>query len=101
MSDKKIDLLLEFEIQAFLDKDKNWSYEDNKLKAKFELSTFEEAIAKLNTIAAVCTEMNHHPLVTNVYNRLMFSIATHSAGDRVTGLDVQLATRISEIIESK
>ena len=87
------------EIDNFTSKNPDWSFEDNKLKAKFEFGSFEEAIKIINEIATVCSKMDHHPLMTNVYNRLMFSIATHRAGDKVTQLDVELAKEISRIIK--
>lgn len=95
---EKIPLEVE-EIEQFTATNADWDYSEDKLMASFTLRTFEDAIKAINEIAEVCTKMDHHPLMTNVYNKLMFSIATHSAGDKVTELDLSLATKISEIVK--
>jgi 4a-hydroxytetrahydrobiopterin dehydratase len=41
--------------------------------------------------------MNHHPLWTNVYNKLKIQLNTHDAGDIVTDKDRKLAKAIDEI----
>ena len=41
--------------------------------------------------------MDHHPEWTNVYDRVSILLCTHSAGDKVTAKDVELARRIERI----
>ena len=43
--------------------------------------------------------MDHHPLWTNVYNRVEIWLSTHSAGDVVTEKDKQLAKKIDAIVK--
>lgn len=100
MSNTPVDLLPLEKIVTFVASDDNWTYEDDCLKTAFQFATFEEAIEVVNKVAAVCSEMDHHPLMTNVYNQLTFSLCTHRVGDKVTELDVALAERISEIMTS-
>jgi 4a-hydroxytetrahydrobiopterin dehydratase len=76
----------------------DWRFESDRLKAEYVLKDFDAAIGIINQVAAVSREMDHHPLMTNVFNRLLFSLSTQGVGDRVTELDVELAQRISEII---
>jgi 4a-hydroxytetrahydrobiopterin dehydratase len=93
--------LTQQEIEELLSELPEWRFEDDRLKAAFNFTSFAEAMMVINKIAAICEEMDHHPLMTNVYSRLMFSLCTHRAGDRVTELDIELAKRILELIKSK
>ena len=43
-------------------------------------------------------KMNHHPLWTNVYNKVEIWLNTHDAGDIVTEKDVQLAEKINSLL---
>lgn len=95
----KADILSEDQIRSFLSSFPSWTYQEGRLRASYELSSFEQAIEMINKIAIVASAMDHHPSMTNVYNRLSFSLCTHSVGDVVTRLDVELAQHISEIIK--
>lgn len=86
------------EIIKFTNEVADWKFEDDRLKADFALTDFDAAIRVVNGVAAVAREMDHHPLMTNVYNRVIFSLCTHRVGDKVTGLDLTLARRISEVV---
>jgi 4a-hydroxytetrahydrobiopterin dehydratase len=74
----------------------HWKEENNKLKAEFEFSNFIEAFAFMTKVAIHAEKLNHHPTMTNTYNRVSFELSTHDAGDVVTELDHKLAGRISE-----
>ena len=93
----KADILNDQEIESFLSSFPGWTYEGGKLRASYQLTSFEQAIEMINKIALVASAMDHHPSMTNVYNRLSFSLCTHSVGDVVTKLDVELAKKIAEI----
>jgi 4a-hydroxytetrahydrobiopterin dehydratase len=43
-------------------------------------------------------KMNHHPLWTNVYNKVEVWLSTHDAGDIVTDKDRKLAKKIDEFV---
>ena len=96
----KADTLNDQEIQSFLSSYPGWTYEDGRLRASYQLGSFEQAIEMINKVAFVASAMDHHPSITNVYNRLSFSLCTHSVGDVVTKLDVELAKKIAEISTS-
>ncbi|MCB9816556.1 4a-hydroxytetrahydrobiopterin dehydratase [Candidatus Nomurabacteria bacterium] len=95
---KQVLILSESVITEALTNLSDWRLEDGKLMAEFTLPDFDTAIELVNKVAAVSREMDHHPLMTNVYNRLLFSLSTHGVGDRVTQLDLDLAHRISLLI---
>lgn len=90
-------LSTELEIKNFLASSQDWTYEDNKLEAAYTLPDFGTAVQVMNKIFEVAIQMDHHPRLTNTYNRLELSLCTHSAGDKVTSFDIELARKISEI----
>ena len=77
-----------------------WKKENDLLYKKFEFANFSEAFAFMTRVALEAEKMDHHPLWTNVYNRVEIWLSTHSAGDVVTEKDKQLAKKIDEIVKS-
>lgn len=71
-----------------------WSTEDNRLRKKFIFGTFREAISFLVRVAFESEDMDHHPEITIVFNEVTITLTTHSAGDRITRADVEMARRI-------
>ena len=88
-------------IDDFLSQHSDWRFEDDRLKADFSLADFDTAMEVVTEVAKVAREMDHHPLWTNVYKRLSFSLCTHRADDKVTSLDIEFATRIAAIVTAK
>jgi 4a-hydroxytetrahydrobiopterin dehydratase len=75
----------------------NWTEVDNKLTKKFETKDFSELTAKLNVIAVIADEMDHHPdFKVWGYNKIEFSLSTHTSNS-VTEMDYQLAEHINEV----
>jgi 4a-hydroxytetrahydrobiopterin dehydratase len=75
-----------------------WKEENNKLYKKFEFKDFSEAFAFMARVALAAEKMDHHPLWTNVYNKVEIWLNTHDAGDIVTDKDRQLAEKIDKLI---
>lgn len=75
-----------------------WTEENNKLYRKFEFRDFSEAFAFMTRVALEAERMNHHPLWTNVWNRVEIWLSTHDAGDVVTDRDRKLAQRIDALL---
>jgi 4a-hydroxytetrahydrobiopterin dehydratase len=73
-----------------------WSFRDDALHRTFEFADFRAAISFLVRLAFFAEELNHHPEIRNVYNRVDLSITTHDAGNKVTELDVKLARAIND-----
>ncbi len=71
-----------------------WVHEDDQLRKSFEFKDFRAAISFIVRLAFHAEEMNHHPNLTNVYNRVDIALTTHDAGDRVTEKDVELARAV-------
>ena len=75
-----------------------WEEKDNKLYKKFEFKNFSEAFAFMTRVAIEAEKMDHHPLWTNVYNKVEISLSTHDAGDIVTEKDHKLSKKIDALI---
>lgn len=76
-----------------------WTETDNKLYRRFEFADFSEAFAFMTRVAIEAEKMNHHPLWTNVWNRVEIWLSTHDAGDVVTEKDHKLASRIDKLVK--
>jgi len=78
-----------------------WKEENNQLYKKFEFSNFSEAFAFMTRVALAAEKANHHPLWTNVYNKVEVWLNTHDAGDIVTEKDHKLSAAIDKIFDGK
>ena len=74
-----------------------WKEQNNTLYKKFEFKDFSETFAFMTRVAIEAEKMNHHPLWTNVYNKLEIWLTTHDAGDTVTEKDYKLAKKIDKL----
>jgi len=74
-----------------------WKEENNSLYKKFEFADFSEAFAFMTRVAIAAEKADHHPLWTNVYNKVEIWLSTHDAGDIVTDKDRKLAAAIDKI----
>ena len=78
-----------------------WKKENNSLYKKFEFKNFSEAFAFMTRVALEAEKAGHHPLWTNVYNKVEIWLSTHDAGDVVTDKDKALAKAIDKITSVK
>lgn len=76
----------------------DWEKTNNTLYKKFEFKNFSEAFAFMTRVAIEAEKLNHHPLWTNVYNKVEIWLSTHDSGDTVTELDYQLALVIDGLV---
>ena len=90
--------LSEQEISAELAKLPGWSVQDAKLHRTFEFKDFSAAFGFMTRVALAAEAMNHHPDWSNVWNRVMIDLNTHSAGG-ITQFDFELATTIQKIFQ--
>ena len=75
-----------------------WIENNNQLYKKFEFKDFSEAFGFMTRVALEAEKMNHHPLWTNVYNKVEIWLNTHDAGDIVTDKDRVLAKKIDGVL---
>ncbi len=77
----------------------DWEGNTDAIKKSFEFKDFLTAIDFINKMAPHAEELDHHPELFNVYNRVDITLTTHDA-DGVTALDFALAERLDEIVRS-
>ena len=75
-----------------------WEEKEHKLYKKFEFKNFSEAFGFMTRVAIEAEKMNHHPLWSNVWNRVEIWLSTHDAGDVVTDKDRKLAQSIDRLL---
>ena len=71
-----------------------WRHEDGALRRDLRFPDFLAAFSFLGAVAMLAERLGHHPEIRNVYRDVSLALTTHDAGDRVTSLDVDLATAI-------
>ena len=76
----------------------SWRVGDGRLIRDVEAPTFPAAIEWVVLIAEAAESMDHHPDIDIRWRRLHLELSTHSAGGRITDLDVALADRIDAIV---
>ena len=73
-----------------------WSLENAKLHREFKFANFAEAFGFMTSAAIESEKMDHHPEWSNVYNKVIVDLTTHSAGG-ITKLDFELAGKMSKL----
>ena len=76
----------------------SWSVEGATLTRRWEFGDFDEAMRFVNAVADVARELDHHPDLYNVYNRVRLSVTTHDAGG-LTAMDIAFATRVDALTD--
>lgn len=74
-----------------------WEHAGDVLRKRFTFDDFRSAIAFIVRIGFEAETADHHPELTNVYNRVDIVLTTHDAGNRVTQKDVDLAHAIDAV----
>jgi 4a-hydroxytetrahydrobiopterin dehydratase len=92
----KAQKLTDAEIQQHLQSATGWSLANGKLHRAFECKDFVAAFGKMTQVALIAEAMNHHPEWSNVWNKVVIDLNTHSV-QGISNLDFQLAAKINEI----
>ena len=90
--------LTDDEIQSALADLDGWAYDDGELEKTITFDDFRAAISFIVRISFEAEELNHHTELENVYNTVEIELTTHDAGNAVTELDVELASRIDAVL---
>ncbi len=91
------DPLSDEQIQTALADLSGWAYKNDTLAKTFTFDNFRAALAFIVRLGFEAEERDHHPNLTNVYNRVEIALTTHDADNRVTQKDVDLATAIERL----
>lgn len=89
--------LTEHEIQEALSDLPGWVFSAGKIKKQFVFADFKEALAFIVRTGLEAEEMQHHPELFNVYNKVEIALQTHDAGHKVTRKDLELAAAVQRI----
>ena len=71
-----------------------WRRESDAITRDFQFRDFVEALGFIAQVGLLAERANHHPNLSNVYNRVTIALSTHDEGG-VTERDVSLATEIN------
>ncbi len=88
------------ELEAALNDLPGWCLDGDKLTRPFKFRNFREAMAFVLRVSYEAEGMDHHPDIFLSYNRLILTLSTHDAGDRVTAKDVELARRLNKLVQN-
>ncbi|MCB0645843.1 MAG: 4a-hydroxytetrahydrobiopterin dehydratase [Saprospiraceae bacterium] len=75
----------------------DWKEEQDYLVKEYEFKDFKEAFAFMTKVALVAEKKDHHPTWGNVYNKVWIKLNTHSAGNKITQKDHDLAAAIDQL----
>ncbi|MDX2675248.1 MULTISPECIES: 4a-hydroxytetrahydrobiopterin dehydratase [Streptomyces] len=89
-----VEPLSQKEIEERLSELPGWSADGDRLTRTYRLDSHFAATALVIHVAQIQEELNHHSELTLGYNTVSLAVNTHSAGDAVTDLDVELARRV-------
>jgi len=90
--------LSEAEVTTLLSKTKGWNLVSGKLHREFACKDFVSAFGNMTRVALVAEAMNHHPEWSNVWNKVVIDLNTHSVKG-ISDYDFVLAEKINEIFE--
>ncbi len=94
----KAEALRADEIDDALARLTGWRVADGKLHKEFKFADFTAAFGFMAKVAIEANTMDHHPEWSNVWNKVIIDLVTHSAGDRISNLDVKLAAKIDALV---
>lgn len=77
-----------------------WRAVDSALEKSFAFSDFSAALGFIVRVGLEAERLNHHPHLTNVWNRVTLRLNTHDAGDKITARDVALARAVEKLLSS-
>jgi 4a-hydroxytetrahydrobiopterin dehydratase len=89
--------LTEVEIQEKLKSLSGWEWRQNAIERVYTGKTYLEALEKLNAVARLSEEADHHPDLLLSWKHLQIRYWTHVAGG-VTTLDFELALRAEAVL---
>ena len=85
------------DIDHALQKLPGWSVRDEELCADYSFADFNAAFAFMVRVAMKAEAVDHHPRWSNIYNKVSIAFSTHSAGHKITELDLEMARFICAI----
>jgi 4a-hydroxytetrahydrobiopterin dehydratase len=72
-----------------------WSRDGDEIVRELQLADFVAAMGLIAQVGILAERMNHHPTLTNTWNRVRIALGTHDVGG-ISDFDVRLAGEINE-----
>ena len=74
-----------------------WERKDDKLVKTFSTGTYAQGLAFATAAGMVADGFDHHPDMFVGYKKVRLEFTTHSAGNKITQMDVDTAQAINAI----
>jgi len=71
----------------------SWHQVENSIVKEFLFKDFIEAFGFMTKVAIIAQVMDHHPVWSNVYNKVNIELSTHDVGG-ISNFDFELAEKI-------
>jgi 4a-hydroxytetrahydrobiopterin dehydratase len=84
------------EIEANLKEVSGWQFADDKISKQFEFKDFMDSLNFINQLAPFFEEMDHHPDIQIMYNKVRFELQRFDIGGKVTDRDFVVAKEIEK-----
>lgn len=94
MNEPKV--LTEEEIRSELMNLPGWTFANEKISKEFQFMDFVGSLSFVNRLVAYFQEMDHHPDVKIMYNKVKLDLQRFDAGGKVTDKDIIVAKKIEE-----
>ncbi|OFW02948.1 MAG: 4a-hydroxytetrahydrobiopterin dehydratase [Acidobacteria bacterium RIFCSPLOWO2_12_FULL_59_11] len=88
--------LSDSEIENALQTLSGWRVAGGKLHREYQFENFVQAFGFMSSAALVAESMNHHPEWSNVYNKVVVDLVTHSISG-ISNLDLELAQKMESL----
>lgn len=86
------------ELNVWLQKHPKWSFDDPEIVFEHKFKDFLQALAFIVKVGIVAEKHNHHPSISNAYNAIRISMATHDAGNKITDRDTSFAEEMEKLL---
>ena len=93
----KPEKVTEKQIAEELEKLPGWTIKSGNLHRSFEFADFSEAFGFMTRAAMIAESMGHHPDWSNVWNKVVVNLSTHSIGG-LSNLDFQFAKKMQKLL---
>ncbi len=92
--------LTDVEVAAFLRAHPDWRLEGGALRRDYELESFAESLAWVNSLGALAEQEDHHPDIDIRYDKVSLALVTHDKGE-VTRRDVEVAVELDALWDDR
>lgn len=86
--------LTDAEVEAALAGLPGWRRDGDRIRRDFQFADFVAALGFIAQVGALAERVDHHPELTNVYDRVTIALSTHDSGG-ITLMDTALAAEIN------